>query len=462
MQVWCLHAGWDFPSVDSQLDPECGIIEELQAKRDSVKYTVSKDGTATIDVNGPMMTEVPLIFLYLNIPAVGTFNLLNTVNAAIADKDVERIHFNVNGPGGTSLGLEEVALAIHNSPKPTFGKTVEGAYSAHYWLLSQMDEIEVSVSANVGSLGSYLAISDVSKAFENAGVKQYVFSSGPVKGIGVIGSELTEDQQKFLSKKVTETTNTFKNAVRRGRGSKIENVDALFTGEWWSANNAVKIGLADRVTLGGTMTKEKNSGSEVTEPKAKSVETVVAPDLSGIEASLKTLTENMAGIASVVNGLVESQNKATTESVIGEAVKSGAVNAEDSEKAEGLLSKVGVETFRELMSLRSGVEANPMPGSGGGANIRRGEDATFTQAEKEQLAAWGAPVEAVAKYHNVVSIDVYNREYKTANSTKTKSFGWSPISNLTDGFTVNGIPNGELKKLSLQKKIEAVSMEDIG
>ena len=250
------------------LDPQAGFVDDLKAKRDSISFDV-KDGVANIPIHGPIMTRVPLSFIYYDIEATGIWNLRDKIEAALADDRVKKIHFDVDSPGGSTLGLKEVGDLIKNSSKPTSAFTSGGVFSAAYWLTSQVNTFIMSASAQAGSLGSYIAVSDFSKMFEQAGIKKNVISSGGVKGIGVFGSEITDTQKAFLQRKVDEATDDFKEAVNQGRGSKIDNISSLFNGEWWSAKQSVKLGLADSISNGSINMTVKKTEEQAPNGRAK-------------------------------------------------------------------------------------------------------------------------------------------------------------------------------------------------
>jgi protease-4 len=89
--------------------------------------------------------------------------------------------------------------------------------SAAYWIAAASDRVIVSGSASVGSIGVYLAFMDQSAAAAAAGIKPVVISSGPLKGLGIPGTSLTEEQAAYLQNEVNAIAADFKASVRDKR-----------------------------------------------------------------------------------------------------------------------------------------------------------------------------------------------------------------------------------------------------
>ena len=138
------------------------------------------------------------------------------IDEALAAKPA-RIVFDINSDGGTTEGVEELADKIRGLGIETIAYSAGSMNSAAYWIGSASDRVLVSGSASVGSVGVYLAFMDQSAAAAAAGIKPVVISSGPLKGIGIPGTSLTEDQAAYLQAEVNAIAADFKAAVRGKR-----------------------------------------------------------------------------------------------------------------------------------------------------------------------------------------------------------------------------------------------------
>jgi ClpP class serine protease len=138
------------------------------------------------------------------------------IDEALAAKPA-RIIFDINSDGGTTEGVEELADKIRGLGIETIAYSAGSMNSAAYWIAAASDRVIVSGSASVGSIGVYLAFMDQSAAAAAAGIKPVVISSGPLKGLGIPGTSLTEEQAAYLQSEVNAIAADFKASVRDKR-----------------------------------------------------------------------------------------------------------------------------------------------------------------------------------------------------------------------------------------------------
>lgn len=204
----------------------------------SGNYRVEND-TAIIDVVGPLRKGISLY-------GTSYDDILNAIETAEMDSTVKRLRMNFNSGGGNATGVAVVASALANFSKPTIGY-ISSCCSACYYIAAQCDQLVAEDNAIIGSIGTVIVVEDWSKALENAGVKVEVISSGPYKGMGTLGTTLTDEQKSKIQEHVDKVTANFKSAIMSGRNMSQEIIDALATGEVWVAKDAMKLGLIDCV-----------------------------------------------------------------------------------------------------------------------------------------------------------------------------------------------------------------------
>ena len=82
-----------------------------------------------------------------------------------------------------------------------------------YWLAASTRAILATPSAEVGSIGVYVAHQDMSALAKAMGLVVSVFRSGKYKGAGVPGTSLSEDQAANIQSRVDSLAALFKSAV---------------------------------------------------------------------------------------------------------------------------------------------------------------------------------------------------------------------------------------------------------
>lgn len=125
------------------------------------------------------------------------------------DPNVEVIVFDFNSPGGTVTGVPEIAKRIRSCTKRTIGWTCSQSCSGSFWLMSQCDEVFVSPSSSVGSIGVYIPFLNESKAYSEEGYEMDLIKSGWAKAAGYPGTAMTPEQRKLFQDDVSETHKWF-------------------------------------------------------------------------------------------------------------------------------------------------------------------------------------------------------------------------------------------------------------
>ena len=175
---------------------------------------------------------------------------LNDISMALdamkADPAVKCIALQVSSPGGTVTGVEEVANQVRAMGKPTMAYTDSEMASAAYWIGSAADRVVASPSSTVGSVGVYMNLVDLSKAYDMAGAKSILIKSGIYKGVGAEGTTMTAEQMSNLQEGVDAIHADFKSAVNMKRTMVQANAmeGQTFSGKQ-AAQNGMVTGLAD-------------------------------------------------------------------------------------------------------------------------------------------------------------------------------------------------------------------------
>ncbi|MGE3623700.1 MAG: S49 family peptidase [Bdellovibrionales bacterium] len=173
--------------------------------------------------------------------------------AAVNNEEIKAIIIDTNSPGGVCAGTPELFELIYNArdKKPIIAQVNSMAASAAYWLACAASEIVVTPSGSVGSIGVVTVHEDISKRLEEDGVKVTFIHAGQYKVEGNYLEPLGDEAKAQFQKSVDEFYSMFQQAVAKGRGVTVKEVEANFgRGRMVGAKEAVSLGMADRV---GTM-----------------------------------------------------------------------------------------------------------------------------------------------------------------------------------------------------------------
>lgn len=181
-----------------------------------------------------------------------------TMEAAIRDDGVKAVVMDVDSVGGTVAGVEEAAAVVMSlrGSKPIVAQVNATCASAAYWIASAADEIVVTPTGRVGSIGVRTAHDDMTAALEKQGIARTHLAAGKFKGEGLLGP-LGDETREYMQREIEGYYRMFTDRVALGRGVTGDQVRSGFgEGRMVSAQQAVREGMADRVgVMSETLTR---------------------------------------------------------------------------------------------------------------------------------------------------------------------------------------------------------------
>jgi signal peptide peptidase SppA len=169
----------------------------------------------------------------------------------MAMPSVSTIVLEVNSPGGSIAGTPELADKIYNARgrgKQIVAHVNTFAASAAYWIASQADRVIVTPSGDVGSIGVYILLRDLTGALDQAGVKTTIIRQPAGKIAANPYEALPDSARAEIQASVDATYNDFLKAVARGRGVSVARVAQDFgQGSMVDARDALRKGMVDSV-----------------------------------------------------------------------------------------------------------------------------------------------------------------------------------------------------------------------
>ena len=175
---------------------------------------------------------------------------------AQADPDIGAIVFDVDSPGGAVDGIFELADEIRaaRGGKPITAVANAMIASAAYAIASSADEIVVSPSGQVGSIGVVAMRPDQTAADEKLGVSYNVITAGGNKDTYNPHVALSDEGRAEIQGIVDDYYGMFVGAVTKSRNVPSAKVTDEWQANMFTAQKAVSAGLADRVdTLDATV-----------------------------------------------------------------------------------------------------------------------------------------------------------------------------------------------------------------
>lgn len=206
-------------------------------------------GVAVLSLRG-LLTPRPSIISLLLGGGGGLRTFRSCLREAVASEEIGSILLDIDSPGGSTDLIAEVAEEIrgYRGTKPIIALANTQAASGAYWIASAADEVVVTPSGMVGSIGIYLVHIDESGWEEQHGFKTTYISAGKFKVEGNSSEPLSDEARSHRQEIVDDFYNLFTEGVAKGRGVTAAAVKAGFgEGRVVTAKRAVELGMADRV-----------------------------------------------------------------------------------------------------------------------------------------------------------------------------------------------------------------------
>jgi ClpP class serine protease len=215
------------------------------------KPVLQKDGNrAMISINGPMMLN-PGLFERVMFDAVSTQDLMAAVDDVAQDNKIDQVLFDINSPGGEASQIHILADKVKSlsGVKQTAALNTGMMASASYYVGSQAGKVFSTDKFNeTGSIGTVTVMADQSEAAKMAGIKVIKIATGPLKGAGMTGTEITADMVDAVQSKVNQLQEGFSNAVERSRpDADMADGSEARSGQSFFQADAERLGLSDGI-----------------------------------------------------------------------------------------------------------------------------------------------------------------------------------------------------------------------
>jgi ClpP class serine protease len=205
------------------------------------------DGLAVLQVNGSL-TYKPVMTLCGE--AGTSYQSLVEKVEDMAQHGVRTIVMEVASGGGEASHVfqtcEDIRAICDENNIKLIGYADTMAASAAYALISICDEVIANPSASLGSIGCVVALMDMSKAYEQAGLKRIFITSGEHKVPFAEDGSFKESFLADIQESVDKLNAEFAAHVSKYTGLSVKEING-FQAKVFDADEAVKLGLANKV-----------------------------------------------------------------------------------------------------------------------------------------------------------------------------------------------------------------------
>ena len=221
-------------------------------------------------------------------------NVARPLERAFGMRRAHAVALVINSPGGSPVQSHLIyrrirELAAENK-RPVIAFAEDVAASGGYMIACAADEIICDPSSIVGSIGVVGGSFGFAKLMDKLGIERRLYTSGEHKAmLDPFLPENPEDVEKLKAVQ-REIHEGFIDLVKASRGARLKGPEkTLFSGEYWTGNTAIELGLADGIGDLRTTLRER-FGDDVITPliaPARGWFGRVQPGVSGFDRLLR-------------------------------------------------------------------------------------------------------------------------------------------------------------------------------
>ncbi|AYQ30495.1 S49 family peptidase [Polaromonas sp. SP1] len=173
------------------------------------------------------------------------------LRAAFEDDGAKAVVLLINSPGGSPVqaGMmnDEILRLKAKHKKPVYAVVEETCASAAYYIAVSADKIYVDKASIVGSIGVLMDGFGFTGLMDKLGVERRLLTAGENKGFLDPFSPQNDKQRVFAQAMLDQIHQQFITVVKAGRGKRLKETPEMFSGLFWSGQQAVELGLADQL-----------------------------------------------------------------------------------------------------------------------------------------------------------------------------------------------------------------------
>jgi protease-4 len=197
----------------------------LSLSRSHVSPNASTAHTALVEISGEISSEADASADWI----------VSALRNAFEDEGSQAVVLLINSPGGSPVQAGIINDEIHRLKKkhgkPVYAVVEESCASAAYYIAVAADQIYVDKASIVGSIGVLMDGFGFTGLMDKLGVEPF--------------SPQTKTQRAFAQAMLDQIHQQFIQVVREGRGDRLKETPELFSGLFWTGQQAIQMGLAD-------------------------------------------------------------------------------------------------------------------------------------------------------------------------------------------------------------------------
>lgn len=207
--------------------------------------------TAVVEIHGEIAADSP----------ANAQSIIDALTLAFESTEAEAVILSIDSPGGSPVQADEVYREVRRLRKlhpriPVYAVIGDTGASGAYYIAVAADRIYVNPSSLVGSIGVIMPGFGVPSLMQKLGVEDRTLTAGEHKNLLSPSRAVDPVEREHVQGVLDAVHRHFIAAVKTGRGARLSKNPDLFSGYFWSGDQAIALGLADAVGSVSSVARE--------------------------------------------------------------------------------------------------------------------------------------------------------------------------------------------------------------
>ncbi len=214
--------------------------------------------TALVEINGEIAADAE----------ANADSVVTGIRDAFDNKNAQGLILRLNTPGGSPVqaGIinDEIKRLQATRPNfPVYAVIQDVCASGGYYIAVAAKEIYADKASIVGSIGVRMDSFGFTELIDKIGVERRSVTAGENKSFLDPFLPVKEADLQFAHEMLNNIHQQFIDVVKEGRGDRLSNDPRLFTGLFWSGEQALPLGLIDGLANSSTVARDIIGAEEI-------------------------------------------------------------------------------------------------------------------------------------------------------------------------------------------------------
>lgn len=195
-------------------------------------------------------------------------NIVTGLRKAFEDKHTAGVILRINSPGGSPVQsgyvYDEIKRLRQKYPDvPLYAVVSDMCASGGYYIAAAADSIYANKASVVGSIGVLMNGFGFVDAMDKLGVERRLLTAGEHKGFLDPFSPTRPEDVEHIKTLLGDIHQQFITAVKEGRGQRLKEDPAIFSGLVWTGEQGMQLGLVDAMGSASHVAREVIGAEEI-------------------------------------------------------------------------------------------------------------------------------------------------------------------------------------------------------